>query len=308
MPAVITHYLFGRKIYEEAPLHLFPAREDFEAFMLGNQGPDVLFFNPATTSVGSAIHKADAATLLSCMRDAANMLPEGMRSAGQSYVRGLYCHFLLDSALHPFIYAQQKEILNAGIEGLDPGDGHEVHAEMEAELDVLALSRIDGATIESFDPAIALEASARTAHIISLMHKYVAKCALDADMRADAYATGLDAYRVVLTALHSPTGVKRGLLGLAERLFRKHSIARAMSHRNQLIDESIFDNHERAPWKHPGTDEVRTDGFWDIYQQAQARARIEMPLMMQDGFDLDAACRATDFDGNPTRPLIVSVE
>lgn len=308
MAAVITHYLFGRTLYEQADPSLFPAREDFEAFMLGNQGPDVLFFNPASASVGSAMHKADAALLISCMKDAANMLPEGMRSTGQSYVRGLYCHFLLDSAVHPLIYAQQKELLNAGVEGLGQNDGPEVHAEMEADLDILALSQIDGATIASFDTALALEASPQTAHIISLMHKYVAKCALDADLRPDAYATSLDAYRLVLMALRSPKGVKRGIIGLAERMFRKHSIARAMSHRNQFLEESPFDNHEHAPWTHPGTDEVRTDSFWDLYRRAQARARTEMPLMMDEGFDMATATRGTDFDGNPTRPLIVSVE
>lgn len=308
MAAVIAHYLFGRTLYEQADPALFPSREDFEAFMLGNQGPDVLFFNPSSASVGSAMHKADAAELIACMKDAANMLPEGMRSAGRSYVRGLYCHFLLDSILHPFIGAQQKALVNAGVEGLDPADEHEVHAEIEAELDVLALSQIDGATIASFDAALALEASPQTAHIISLMHKYVAKCVLDEDLRPDAYATGLDAYRLVLVALRSPKGVKRGILGLAERAFRRHSIARAMSHRNQLLDESIFDNHEHAPWVHPGTGEVRTEGFWDLYRRAQARARTEVPLMMDEGFNMAAATRSTDFDGNPTRPLIVNVE
>lgn len=314
MPAVITHYLFGRKIYEDMPPELFPAREDFEAFMLGNQGPDVLFFSPVAlggtidAGLGTLMHKCDGAKLLTCMKDAATMLPDNIRSIGQAYVRGLYCHFLLDSALHPFVYAQQNAIVNAGVEGLDAADAHEVHAEIESELDVLALSRIDGATIAGFDTTLALEASPQTVHVISLMYKYVCKCALDRDIRADAYAQGVDGYRLTLLALHSPRGIKRGILGITERLFRKHSMARAMSHRNRLLTESIFDNREHAPWVHPGTDEVRTESFWDIYHRAQIRAHQEVPLMIEDGFDLEAAARGMDFDGNPTRPLIVSVE
>lgn len=313
MPAVITHYLFGRKLYEDASPELFPMREDFEAFMLGNQGPDVLFFSPAAVGrtaasrIGTLMHKTDAAKLLSCMRDAAAMLPDNIRSIGQSYVRGLYCHFLLDSQMHPFIYAQQASIVEAGVEGLSEEDGHEVHAEIEAELDVLALSQIDHTTISGFDTTLALEASPQTVHVISLMYKYVCKCALDRDIRQDAYAQGVDAYRLVLLALHSPKGVKRGILGLAERLFRKHSIARAMSHRNQLLDESIFDNHEHAPWTHPGTGGVHTEGFWDIYQRTQVRARMEMPLVTAASFDMEAAAHGTDFDGNPTQARIVAV-
>lgn len=314
MPAVITHYLFGRKIYEDADPDLFPTREDFEAFILGNQGPDVLFFSPsalatsADQSIGSLMHKTDGSKLIGCMKDAVRMLPESIRNIGSSYVRGLYCHFLLDSEMHPFVYAQQYAIVHAGVEGLDPSDAHEVHAEMEADLDVLALSQIDGVTISAFDTTLALEAAPQTVHVISLMYKYACSCVLGRNIPQSAYAQGLDGYRLVLLALRSPTGVKRGILGLTERLFRKHSMARAMSHRNRLLQTSIFDNHERAPWTHPGTDEARTDGFWDIYDRALARARIEVPHMMDESFDLTAATHGTDFDGNPTVPLIVSVE
>lgn len=314
MPAVITHYLFGRKVYEATDSDIFPTRDEFEAFMLGNQGPDVLFFSPTPlgssplSGLGTLMHKADAAELLTCMKSAALMLPDNIRSIGESYVRGLYCHFLLDSGMHPFIYAQQNAIVNAGIEGLSAEDGHEVHAEIEAELDVLMLSQIDKTTIASFDPILALEATPQTVHVISLMYKYVSQCLFSRNIPQNAYAQGIDGYRLTLMALRSPKGIKRGLLGLAERLFRRHSIARAMSHRNQLLEESVFDNHEHLTWVHPGTDEVRTDGFWDIYHHAQARARTEMPLMMEDSFDMTAAIRGVDFDGNPTRPLIVSVE
>lgn len=312
MPAVITHYLFGRTLYERSDAAVFPTREAFEAFMLGNQGPDVLFFCPTelkTTgwSLGTQMHKTDAQRILGCMRDAANMLPDSMANIGGAYVRGLYCHFLLDSQMHPFIYAQQEAIVGAGVEGLSATDGHEVHAEIESELDILALSQIDGVTIAAFDTTLALEASPQVVHVISLMYKYVAKCALGRDIRSDAYGAGVDGYRLVLMALHSPRGLKRGVIGLAERLFRKHSMARAMSHRNRLLSESIFDNHEHAPWVHPGTGEVRTDGFWDIYHRAQARAHLDMPHMADDDFSL-ALAAGTDFDGNPTYVRILSVE
>ena len=314
MPAIITHYLFGQEAARSLPPELIATHEELEAFMLGNQGPDVLFFSPFALqprkggNIGSAMHKTDAGKLLAHMRDAANMLPDDIKGIGCAYVRGLYCHALLDALAHPFIHAQQDAIVSAGIEGLDPTDAHEVHAEIESDLDVLVLSAMGNTTIASFDPLCALEASDEVIHVISLMCKYVARSALGRDMHPDAYRAGIEGYRVALVAMRSPKGVKRAIIGAGERLFRKHSLVRAMSHRDCLIDQSIFDNHEHAPWTHPGTHEVSTDGFWDIYDRARRRALFELPLMMDGSFDMHAALGGTGLNGNPTIPQIIAVE
>lgn len=315
MPAVITHYLFARDVYRALGDDALPSSEEFSAFLLGNQGPDVLFFSVLDVTqlvakdLGTRMHRADAAKTLACMRDAANMLPDEIRPIGQAFAKGFLCHYLLDSSEHPFIYAQQNALIQAGVQGLDEDAAHEVHAEIESELDVLALSVKEGLTIEQFQPACALQSSKRVQEVISFMFKHVAAALFSTNIRQDAYISGVENYMTVLFALHSPSGLKREILGRTERLFRKHSFARAMSHRNELLHESIFDNHEHMPWTHPGTGEVSDEGFWQLYQSALDAAIREVPLLLTaDEAHLDEVTSGYDFNGNPTRAQLISVD
>ena len=44
MPAIITHDLFGKDVYGKTFDTIGGSRDAAEAFLLGNQGPDPLFF------------------------------------------------------------------------------------------------------------------------------------------------------------------------------------------------------------------------------------------------------------------------
>lgn len=321
MPAVITHDLFGREVYEDLYPMIGETKDEFDAFLLGCQGPDVLFFthlNPAQASawnIGSKMHRSDPVALLDAFLDATHKLPDGAYDIARSYFFGLLCHYILDSRMHPFIYAQQYRIADAGVEGLDRSHGHEIHAEIESELDVLVLSTKRETTIGAYEPERQiLRASKPTAQTISYVYKNAAAQApINRNISEDAYSAGLSAYRLALGALYSPTGVKRTLFGALERLFKDHSFLQAMSHRNQLLFESDFDNRDHGLWVDPWTDEPSTSSFWDIYNDALSECRRVISTM--DITDrsattalLESITDGRDFNGSPTRALLLGVE
>ena len=43
MPAIITHDFFGRDVYDNLFKTIGGSRDEADAFLLGNQGPDPLF-------------------------------------------------------------------------------------------------------------------------------------------------------------------------------------------------------------------------------------------------------------------------
>ena len=43
MPALITHDFFGRDVYDRLYTFIGGSRDEADAFLLGNQGPDPLF-------------------------------------------------------------------------------------------------------------------------------------------------------------------------------------------------------------------------------------------------------------------------
>ena len=84
-----------------------------------------------------------------------------------------------------------------------------------------------------------------------------------------------------------------------------------MSHRPVAAAESVFDNHEHDAWTNPFTGDVRTTGFWDLYDQAQYKAKDLIAAFDQPGFTVERTRELTgelDFSGRPTQAQVLAVE
>ena len=316
MPSIITHHMFGLDMLEHISRSLGDTKEESDAFLLGNQGPDILFFSPVNPKhvrsydLGSRLHRSNPADVIWAFEEAASSLSPEARPIADAYIMGLFCHYMVDSTLHPFIYAQQNEICDAGIEGLTQADGHEVHAEIESDLDVMVLTAMTGRTISDFHPSRnLLRGNDFTLAVISAMYQQVAWSLFGEKVSKDIFVSGTKAYRALARSLFSPRGIKRTILGGLERIFRNHSIVQAMSQRNRLQDESDFDNRDRREWIYPGTGEVRNDSFWDLYTEAFDRTLSMIARVPSMGrSELDSTLGSLDFNGQPTAPFIIEVE
>ena len=318
MPAIITHDFFGRDVYDRLFSLIGGSRDEAEAFLLGNQGPDPLFYSVlsprlrAHNRLGSTMHDKRPSELLAAFKDALAILNGAELPAGRAYALGFLCHYTLDSTAHPFVYFNEYQACDAGEPGLSRKDGSEVHAVIESELDELVLYEKRAATVAEFDPAQEiLKASDFVLHVISKMYAYVAITVYGQIVPPDLFATAVRDFRIAQRAFYSPRGVKRAVIGRIERLARPHSFLRAMSHRPVELTESIFDNRGRAPWENPFTGAVRTAGFWDLYDEALEKACENIVAFDQEGFDVEAARRITgdlNFSGEPVVALLVSVE
>ena len=128
MPALFAHYSFGEKVLSALPATLSENIQRFhEAFSLGTQGPDILFYHHPlkkndTRAKGSDMHflpgesfflrQAKRLTLENFVkRENGQLLPS---SAEASYVAGFLCHFVLDVFAHPTVYALQATGISHG--------------------------------------------------------------------------------------------------------------------------------------------------------------------------------------------------
>lgn len=318
MPAVITHDAFGNDLLGRLGTLVGSSKEEADAFLLGNQGPDPLFYvalNPVhapSVRLGSLMHKADPAELLPAFREAADGFSGDQRAVARAYVLGFAAHWRLDCTLHPFVYAQQYQLCDAGVEGLGPSQGHEVHALIESELDELVLWKRLGQTIANFDPSRRiLHGSPEVLGPISQMYSQVAAQVFRMTVAPEAFAAAVSAHRLALRGLYSPSGVKREVLAALERLVRPYSFLKAMSHRDIQLEDSPFANGQRALWTNPFTGEDSRASFFDLYETALKSAQADAVAVAADGFDEEAAFLITNsvnFSGRPTRATIVSVE
>ncbi len=318
MPAIITHDAFGNDLLGRVGFLVGSTKEESDAFLLGNQGPDPLFYvalNPLhapAVRLGALMHRADPAELLPAFRQAAAVFSGEQGAIARAYVLGFAAHWRLDRTVHPFVYAQQYQLCDAGVEGLDASQGHEVHALIESELDELVLWKRLGQTIATFNPAERiLRVSPEVLAPISQMYAQVAADVFQMAVAPEAFAAAVGAHRLALRGLYSPRGLKREVLASLERLVRPYSFLKAMSHRDIQLEDSPFANSQRTAWRDPFLEGESTASFFDLYERALALAQADAAVVAGEGFDEEAAFRLTDsinFSGRPTRAMIVSVE
>ena len=318
MPAIITHDLYGKDVYGETFDTIGGSRDAAEAFLLGNQGPDPLFFvapDPRYRRVGklaSTLHRARPAEFLVALKSAVRELPAQERSVGRAYALGFLCHYALDSTVHPLVYCHEHALCDAGEPGLTRDDGSEVHGVIESELDEMVLFAKRGDTVATFNPSREiLHASEAVLDAVSKMYAYLALNVYGEVVPHNLFRLSVHGFRLVQRLFWSPTGIKRDLIGRIERLARPHSFYQSMSHRPVAAAESVFDNHEHDAWTNPFTGDVRTTGFWDLYDQAQYKAKDLIAAFDQPSFTVERTRELTgelDFSGRPTQAQVLAVE
>lgn len=311
MPALITHDFFGRDVYDENRRLIGATPDERLAFLLGNQGPDPLFFLVITPRmkpfyrIGSIMHRIDPALLLAAMRESLDALDDDELPVGRAYLVGFYCHYLLDRSMHPLVYSQQFALCDAGIEGLTRKNGSDVHAEIEREFDEMVLFEKTGRTVRTFKPyRDILQASDATLAALGKMVEFASIKALRVFPAPDAFGASVKNYRLAMRAFYSPAQRRANVVAFAEtRILRRGgSFFKAMSHRDRAEATSAFDNRERMTWENPFTHATQTTSFWDIFDAAKAQAHDALRAIMLPTFDVAAAEMITgglDFSGRP---------
>ena len=316
MPAVLTHNFFGRDAWPQVSEQLgFSSEDQHDAFLLGNQGPDVLFYLyifpwvSHRNCVGGLMHHARPVHLLLALHDALDMLDESQRPVGEAYVAGFCCHYLLDRTMHPLVYYMEHGICDAGVEGLTRENHSDVHAEIERDLDEMVLYSKTGQTIKTFRSYDeVLHGSDELLAAIDKLYFYACLWTYSTTVDHAVYSSGVKAFRIMQRIFWTPNGRSLRILGGLERRIgrRPYSFYCAMAHRDRAEDSSIFANDEHLPWENPFTGELSRESFWELYEKAQAQLPEAEAALFSRGFDLPAAQRVTgglNFSGEPVGEL-----
>lgn len=315
MPAILTHDLFGRDVLGDASDLLgIVTPDERDAFLLGNQGPDPLFYivvDPLMhrwVTLGSVMHRARPAALLLAMREAAERLAGQERRIARAYAAGFACHWQLDSTMHPFVYFWQNGICSAGVPGLNEDAGSKVHAEIERDLDEMVLYSLTGRTVAQARPhEHALAASRAVMGAVDKLYSYAALWVYGRLLDQGAFAVALRDYRLVQRVFDSPSGRKRAVLDAVERAVTSSpfSLVNAMSHRARTEKTSDFDNRGHGPWENPFTHEVSRESFWDLWNRARTAAPVTISGLLLGEVGLDdvrALTRDVNFEGEVSAP------
>lgn len=314
MPAIMTHDNFGQDMYKSMYRFIGESRDEFEAFLLGNQGPDPLFYLTTAprlrkmSGFGTTMHTKKPTELIDALKQSLSILDDREYPVGRSYALGFLCHYILDSHMHPLVFFQQYQLENAGIEGLDKSNGRELHAVIESEFDEMALFVKRGETVARYNPATEiLKADNFVLDTVSKMYSYIALVVYGTFLPENMFASSVGSFRRTEALFSSPTGTKRRILGSLEELVRPYSFVRAMSPRAIELTESRFGNHEHAEWENPFTGERCTTDFWDIYHSSLNKTEGVLGIFDSETFGREEAEGITcnlNFSGDPVVAVI----
>lgn len=111
MPAYLTHRAAGERVYEDLKKAVIPKKE---AFFLGCQGPDILFFrnyqpwrnSKDSLPLGLAMHGQKTRELLAHALDFLRGYDREDKDELASYMAGFLTHYAIDKNAHPFVYGK----------------------------------------------------------------------------------------------------------------------------------------------------------------------------------------------------------
>lgn len=182
MPTTYTHDLFGKEVYKRLPGEIRQViRTHGELYRIGLHGPDILFYfmvckNPVT-KFGTEMHKEKAKAFFT----------QGMKQVRENddeellaYLLGFGCHYLLDSACHPFV----DRMADAGVVS---------HTVLEKEMD-RALMLITGKNPFNYYPSDCIVPKPEYARVIHRALPLVRTCNIWLSLKMMKFLTNLMVY------------------------------------------------------------------------------------------------------------------
>lgn len=231
-------------------------------FYLGCAGPDPYFYDvyPPTpfirsrVDLGRKLHHIPGRELFDGVLSA--MKPENV-----PFAAGLLCHFCLDAAVHPYVYARQEEI---------------GHTQMEVVLDM----QVHKAHKEELGELYELQEGANLAAIDGYMSRLVE--ALTGEKTEGVYRRSARKFRRLHLLSRDPRGTKRRL---ARRLEGPLGLKKSLSgymYTHGIADERDFLNKNHASWAPFGKGAMnRRDSFLDLFNQGLDLCREALPLLLK---------------------------
>lgn len=277
MPALVSHWLLGKRVISHIDEHPEIPRLDVPAFLWGCQGPDVLFyqcrvpwrFGQKLNEFGSRLHFDPAAQLFDTL---VNMLDShDCRNYDQvmSYALGMCCHFSYDAAAHPYVYWLEKHMSETDSRGSD----FQYHAEIESMLDIIMLRSELGLTPLDIKLTDCLETNPRTSPAIAEIYTYLLSNLYDFEVLPKTarllVSDSLELFRV----LNDPHQTRRPLLSVGEKLLRLSG--GSMSAFVRPVAESLrydYANTTHREWFNPCACKsvVSRDDFFAVTDRAEA--------------------------------------
>ncbi|MCI2069505.1 MAG: zinc dependent phospholipase C family protein [Bacilli bacterium] len=265
MPSLLTHAFFADDFLEQHQSENNFLTSYPDAFRLGSEGPDPLFFyglnlkrglrlKASKEKIGSQLHHTDGTKFFSLLFEQENklLLPDQI-GVFTAFILGQFAHYLLDSTCHPYVYYWS----GFDSSGHLSGKYHYAHAHFEAEIDTaLAFKKAKTEMIKKPWEVLDIEEedlSCISENFTSVLEQFVSH-----PLRKHYYQDAVRDMKEIYIFVNTSSSFRKKLLG-------KSSLGQIYIPREP---SSLVLNDSHLVWEEPSSGLKRNEGFNELYQRA----------------------------------------
>ena len=225
MPAIISHWLLGKRVLPQLRTRDDIGSLDEQCFLWGCQGPDILFFQRLmpwrrgqnVRKYGHIIHCDRPSLVFTALAELLDSCDISHYSSILSYALGICCHYCFDRTTHPYITWLEKQMRARD----SRGPKYHYHGEIESMLDIMLLRRDTGRLPSDMKLCDCLPLSDTVRNTAAQVWTSLLRSMYRVEL-APQYATLLcDDMRETFTLLDNSSMVRRRLVAGVERLVGK---------------------------------------------------------------------------------------
>ncbi len=237
MPANYAHYRFGLAMLDKMPADIRRTVKRYrQLYDVGLHGPDPFFYyNPVMRTevgeLGSRFHKQSGGEFFGRVCRNLRLEPS---EAGEAYLYGVLCHYVLDSSCHPFVNERSEK-------------GPATHIEIESEFDRYLLEKDGKCLPEQQDTSPHIRLTPEECQLVARFYPGVSAKQVQVSVKNMA---------LVAKLMAAPAGVKRNLMEKSVKALSKKGadlmIPSAPNPRCQQLDEPLLERYDKACQRYPG--------------------------------------------------------
>lgn len=276
MPALITHQIFARQIFEklESSQKNKVSQKDFEIF---SQSHDYFYYyhnynvnqTKEINKFGKYVHKSNSQSyIINIIRNIRkNHL--GNNKQAIAFLYGAISHYILDSTTHPYIF-YYSGCYNPNIPESKKYQGK--HNQMERHIDCYLYQKFYQKNINQLNiRKEILPNTTITKEVVDLINQSY-KDTYNKPRIAPYFLKGISHAQIYFSLFTQDRyGIKKGIYSTISSLsYRNKEILANYSYHIKNINLAYL-NLEHHQWHHPCTNEIFTTSFEDLFDEAIAK-------------------------------------
>lgn len=278
MPGFRSHYVFGietrnelKKMNTRRSLSVYDMIRSFPAiYALGEQGPDIFFYNPPSYlhrhNIGARMHHESTLVFITHLIDTAGATRSTyLRDEAIAYTAGFIGHYTLDTICHPYIhYRACKDIYDSSNKGFYN------HMLLEADLDCSLLAHFFRMKPSEFHPSKTIVLTRSESLFLSAFidraidRTYPGSLVLSGEIQSSFKCS-----RMVYDVMEDPFLWKKKFVRSLEGVFFPHPQYSAMIANDGHFSYNDPCNLRHHLWRNPWKTELfSTESFYELFHKA----------------------------------------